>query len=214
VWAATGNNAAIGADTARRTLLIRIHSRRENPEDREGLKHPDLFAYVRSRRKDLVWSALTIWRAWWAAGRPGLKVKPWGSFEGWSSSVPPALVFAGLADPMATRREVEAEDVEKAILEAMLLTWEQLYPENEPTTAAGFMALVSPEGAPRERTGPLAAAAANLDEFAPNKGGRASTRSLGFKLRAVKGRVIGGRCFVTAGTDRNGTALWKIEQSP
>jgi hypothetical protein len=211
VWAATGNNAAIGADTARRTLLIRIHSRRENPEDREGLKHPDLFAYVRARRKDLVWSALTLWRAWWAAGRPGLNVKPWGSFEGWSSSVPPALVFAGLPDPTATRREVEAEDVEKANIEAMLITWQRLFPGNEPTTAAAFVQLVSPEGAPKERGGELAWAAANLDEFAPHKGGRATGRSLGFRLRSVKGRVISNRCFMTAGEDRNGSTLWMIE---
>lgn len=212
VWAGTGNNAALGGDVSRRTILIRLHSRRENPEDREGLKHPDLFGYVRSRRKDLVWAALTIWRAWWAAGRPDGGLKTMSSFEGWSFSVPRALVFAGRPNPMLTRLEVEAEDVEKAILESMMRVWEQLYPDNEPTTVGEFMALVSPEGAPRERTGALAAAAAVVDEFAPHKGGRATTRSLGFKLRAVKDRVIGDRCFVSPDKDRTGTLRWKLER--
>ena len=50
IWIATGNNLQFQADTARRTLRIRLESREENPEERTGFKHPDLLPWVRRER--------------------------------------------------------------------------------------------------------------------------------------------------------------------
>ena len=56
----------------------------------------------------MVSDALTILRAWFVAGRPTGDCKVWGSFEAWSEIIPPAIVFAGGANPMAHRGELEA----------------------------------------------------------------------------------------------------------
>ncbi len=42
IWLATGNNAILGADTARRTIHIRLASPMEKPEERTGFQHADL----------------------------------------------------------------------------------------------------------------------------------------------------------------------------
>ena len=55
---------------------------------------------------------------------PGLK--PWGSFEGWSSLVRSAVVWAGLADLGDTRAELDEVDTEGNLLSDLLLGWEEL----------------------------------------------------------------------------------------
>ena len=67
---ATGNNLVIGADTARRTLYCRLESLHERPEDRIDFKHSDLLGYVRVNRGRLAVAAVTILRAYFAAGKP------------------------------------------------------------------------------------------------------------------------------------------------
>src|SRR5262249_54646746 len=83
-WYATGNNVAIAADTARRVCHVRLESPEERPEERSGFRHPDLLAWVGENRGRLLAAALTILRAYCAAGRPDLGLPAWGSFEGWS----------------------------------------------------------------------------------------------------------------------------------
>ena len=84
---ATGNNVQIAADTCRRICPIRLNTPLERPEDRQGFKIPNLLAHVRKHRAELLVDALTILRAYFIAGRPGQKMTPWGSFEGWDSVV-------------------------------------------------------------------------------------------------------------------------------
>src|SRR5262249_5963383 len=80
-WYATGNNVAVGADTARRICHIRLESDHERPEERSGFKHPDLLGYVGSRRDQLLAAALTILRAYCVADRPDQQLTAWGSFD-------------------------------------------------------------------------------------------------------------------------------------
>jgi putative DNA primase/helicase len=56
-----------------------------------------------SSRAQLVAAGLTVLRGYSAAGRPDMRLPPWGSFEGWSKLVRGALVWAGEADPGETR---------------------------------------------------------------------------------------------------------------
>src|SRR5262245_58329562 len=87
IWICTGNNLQFEADTARRTLHIKLTSNEEHPENRSGFKHPDLLAWVKHNRPRLATACVTILRAWHLAGRPDQKLKPWGSFESWSDIV-------------------------------------------------------------------------------------------------------------------------------
>src|SRR5581483_11593895 len=62
VWFATGNNVVIGGDTARRTILCRLESPQENPEERSTFRYPQLLKQVAEYRQDYVVAALTILR--------------------------------------------------------------------------------------------------------------------------------------------------------
>lgn len=69
-WYATGNNVAIAADTARRVCHVRLESPEERPEERKGFRHPNLLGWVGENRVKLLAAALTILRAYCAAGQP------------------------------------------------------------------------------------------------------------------------------------------------
>ena len=108
---ATSNNARLGADMDRRVCLIRLSPSQERPEERTGFKHDPLLSVVR-QRPDLTVAALTILRAFFAAGCPKGSYEPWGSFEDWARVVLGACVFAGLPDPGANRELVREADSE------------------------------------------------------------------------------------------------------
>ena len=82
VWGATGNNIVLAADTARRTLYCRVESPMENPEERTGFKYPSLIPWVRQHRHRLAAAAVTILRAYVAAGRSVARTDPLGVVRG------------------------------------------------------------------------------------------------------------------------------------
>jgi len=82
-WIATGNNPALSAEIARRTIRVRLDAKVDRPWLRKTFRHPDLRGWGAKHRGELVWAALTLAQAWLAAGRPeGHKVL--GMFENWS----------------------------------------------------------------------------------------------------------------------------------
>lgn len=121
VFCATGNNLVYGSDLARRVLPIRLMSPEENPEERTGFRHPDLLRHVREHRARLAVDALTIVRAFIAAGKPSQPGGQFGSFESWSEIVRGAIVWAGLDDPLATRETAKAQDDDRETL-GLLIT--------------------------------------------------------------------------------------------
>jgi len=93
----------------------------ERPELRTDFKHPDLRAHVRENRGPFLSAALTILRGWVVSGKPQHGLPASGSFEGWSSVVREAIVFAGLPDPGARRDAWQtASDRDAAAMAAML----------------------------------------------------------------------------------------------
>ncbi len=78
-WYATGNNMVLRGDTPRRCLHIRLESRRERPERRTDFRHPRLLSWVARERGRLLPAALTLLRAYAAAGRPRRNSCPVGA---------------------------------------------------------------------------------------------------------------------------------------
>lgn len=97
----TSNNAELRADTARRSLRLRLAPLQEKPEERI-FRIADLDGHVLSNRRLLLISAMRILQWHVACGRPQQQVRPLGSFEGWSSLVRQAVIHAGLPDPVNT----------------------------------------------------------------------------------------------------------------
>jgi hypothetical protein len=215
MWVATGNNIELGADTARRTLHVRIESPLENPEDRDSrqFKHPDLLAWVRAERPRLVRAAVTLLRAYFVAGCPDQGLKQWGSFEQWSRLIPHVLVWAGLPDPMSTRQEFEdTADSTKQALIALQSGWQRL------DVASGGNGLTAKQAigvlypARRESDAPdgydaLRDAIEELTDAIPGR--PPSPTKLGCQLRKARRRVIGGRKFDTV-PNRSGVAVWRV----
>ena len=211
VWGVTGNNLEFGGDLTRRTLHIRLESPLENPEDRTDFAHGDLLAWVRQNRARLVVAALTVLRAFVVAGRPAMGCKTWGSFEAWSALVAPAIVFAGLADPMATRTGLESTgDSKRQAQVALLDGWARLDPSSTGLTAKTAIDVLYP---PRREVGPpdghddLREALEVLCKPVPGK--PPTSAALGKQLRGMRRRVIGGRMFDVV-SSAHGVQTWAV----
>jgi hypothetical protein len=214
VTAATGNNVQMAADIARRVIRSRLESLEVRPEARTDFKRPDLLDYVSRNRPALVVSLLTILRAYFMAGRPDMGTGTSGSFEGWAKLIPPALVFAGGADPMLARAESD-DNPEEASFEAFLGGMYTHLDEGEAFTAASVREWLYPA----DGTRPTDDAARDVREAVELLCGRVPasgiTGVLGVKLRRFRERVfeVGKRRIrlVKAG-EHAGSARWAIDK--
>jgi phage/plasmid primase-like uncharacterized protein len=126
-WIATGNNPTVSSEIARRSIRIRLDAKRDRPWDRDAKKfrHPDLRGWVDEHRGQLVWSALTLVRAWIAAGSPSPKASPvLGGFEDWSRVIGGILEFSGITGFLKNASELyEASDAEAKIWRVFVAAW-------------------------------------------------------------------------------------------
>jgi hypothetical protein len=205
-WYATGNNVAVGADTARRVCHIRLESPEERPEERQGFRHPDLLAWVGENRGRLLAAALTILRAYCVAGRPDQGLPAWGSYEGWSGLVRSAVVWVGLPDPGETRLRLQTQADVTAVGMALLLgCWEQLDPGRQGLTAAEVIErLYKPPPGPSPP-----AFHADMKAAVESLVGKGDSRALGNKLRGYRRRIFEGRFIDQAGAQQR-AARWAV----
>jgi hypothetical protein len=100
-WTVTGNNLAMSTEVGRRTALIRLNRGMANPGDFQEFAIEDLRGHVAEHRGELAWAALTLARAWWAAGaerwRPAPGVPRLGSYESWYGVLGGILHVAGVS---------------------------------------------------------------------------------------------------------------------
>jgi len=204
VWVVTGNNMMFRADVVRRTLLCRLESLEECPEERSGFRHPDLIGWVTANRGRLVSNALTILRGHHIAGRPPMGLKPMGSYEGWSAAVRSAVVWSGLPDPAGSRRELAQRADQDAIgLERLIEGWSEIDPGGAGLTVAE--AVKNLDADPKA----YAILRSAITELVPTRSGKPpSIRSIGMKMHHLHRRVIGGR-YLDKRPDKLG-AIWFV----
>jgi hypothetical protein len=90
------------------------------------LGYPNLRAHLRANRGNLLVAALTILRAYVAAGRPA-DLPPLGNFEAWSAVVRQAVHWITGHDPCAARATILPESRgDVAALAAVLDGWSRL----------------------------------------------------------------------------------------
>ena len=192
IWVATGNNMSLGADTTRRTIHIRLQSEEEKPEEREGFSHPDLLGWIRAHRHRLLGDALTICRAYFEAGRPDMKLKTMGSFEGWTL-IRQIVVWTGLPDPLSTQLSLaETSDREAALFKGLLTGLEAAIastPEKNKATSMTAKDLIAFAGRPEGE----ALKDVLLEHLPGKKDDLPTTARLAGKLRHFRGRVSGGK---------------------
>ena len=207
---ATGNNLSFLGDMSRRALLCQLDPGVERPELRQFAFDPVKVA--KERRADFLAAALTILRAYHAAGRPH-QVTPLGSFADWSNWVRSALIWLGCADPCDTMEKVRKADPQMALIKQVMAQWGQVIGQRKVTTGdlisqAEEMVEISPGSNNKKYKNPEFREA--LLAIA-GEGARINGRRLGRWLSKQESRVVDGCKFSSQGT-RGGQSIWALEQ--
>lgn len=195
---ATGNNLEVIGDLGRRTLVCRIDTGAERPDQLEHGFSPTEEAM--RDRPALVVAALTVLRAYVVAGRPG-QLPPIGSFEDWNL-VREALVWLGEDDPTVTRERVISDDPRKGEVVELLELWHEAL-GGQAVTLSEIAEMTTK--APRGKINELQQA---LAERTPK--GTFNPRSVGRYLARHKDRLVGGRVLRCI-DDSSGVKRYRVE---
>ena len=211
VFIATGNNLRLSSDTCRRVLLARLDTQMETPYSREFNFCPA--QQFEADRLRYVIAALTIVRAYIAAGRPKAASGRTASFETWDDLVRQPLSWlaalvqeAGdadlprIADPLLATTRAFEQDPETSQLAALLEAWHAAF-GNAQTT----MATVARRAETDQQL-------ALIVEEITGQSGRTNTRSLGRWVERMAGRIVNGKCFARVGL-RAGFMHWRVSNA-
>ncbi len=130
IWIVTGNNLRLRGDLPRRSVWCRMDAKSARPWAREGFKHPDLLAWVREFRGEILAAVFTMARAWIAAGRPApeASVPVIGSFEEWRHVVGGILRVAEVPGFLENLESLyDRADEETPAWASFLCTWWQTW---------------------------------------------------------------------------------------
>lgn len=217
VWYATGNNVMVGADTTRRVIHIRLDVLDEHPEGRSDFTHPNLLDWIDVHRAILLTAGLTVIAAYLRAGKPRQKLKPYGSFEGWSGLVRSAVVWAGHPDPCLTRDRLAdfAASSENVLLE-FVRVWRRLNPCGEGVVLSRLISELYPpirDHAPRDADSvEMREAIDGLVGCPPGK--TPSARQLGNRMKSFRRRVVDGVYLdFNPNEYERGGAVWRLYEA-
>ncbi len=219
--AATGNNALFQHDMTRRSCFIRLDADMERPEDRTSFSISDLLGHVKAHRAEILADVVTILSVWLSVARPEGSAKK-GSFERWAGVLSGVLELCGVSQFLSTDSErAAASDPEADTWRGFFQEWGEKYLDPQPTmdgkrrtksvTAKELTEISTTRrddrGAEYTQTAP---GLAIQHEVVPE---RSSSKSVGKRLQAARGRVFGGwRLCVGDDTDKKIKVYW-LEES-
>ena len=198
VFAATGNNLGVKGDTPRRVVLCRLTPADERPEERRNFHRPDLLADVERERPQLLTDVLTILLAYHQAGRPGMGLPPWGSFEEFSALIRNAIVWIGQPDPYDGREDLRRFTGDGTeTLANVLAALHELDPHCRGMTAADILNDLN--GLEIKEL---------LVDVAADRKGELTPKSVGNWFKSHKDRIAAGLQLVVRGTVKGGRLAW------
>jgi hypothetical protein len=198
-WIATGNNASLSNEIARRTVRIRLDARMEKPWLRkvEEFRHPAIKLWAKEHRGELIWAALVLASAWVAAGRPsghgGL-----GMFESWSAVMGGILDVIDVPGFLGNLPEFyEGTNAESAGWEGLVSAWWDEY-QDRAVGVSDLWTLMRP-------------AHGNPPDLGLEDGSEKSQRTqFGLRLSRMRDcRVASWR--IVQGGKYHGAQLWKLQ---
>jgi hypothetical protein len=131
IWVATANNLELSLEIARRSYWIRMDARLARPWERDPKQftHPDLKAWVRKNRVEILGALLTLGRYWFVRGQPVPDDVPvMGSFEAWSRVLAGVLATAGVSGFLENSRTLYERSTEDTGLWSRFLeVWHDTY---------------------------------------------------------------------------------------
>jgi putative DNA primase/helicase len=196
VWMASGNNTILSREIIRRTVLCRLDAQVDAPWERRQFRHPNLLAWVREHRGRLIAAALTLCRAWIAAGKPK-GTQTLGMFESWVEVLGGILDVAGVPGLIANAEEFRGARADNA-------------DEIRPFLTAWF----ERHGVDRVRVPDLFTLATDyqlLESVLGDKGEAGQRVALGKALAKMVDRVACGFRVVAAGRDHKGRQFYQLE---
>jgi len=194
VWACTINNPSLSRGMARRTLRVRINANMENPEQRPSStwRHPDIDSYMRNSRGQILGAYALLAKT---NGNVTQALPTLGMYENCIAAVCPHLTSAGyngFLNTYATDLQETVDEGETAI-GMFVEKWIERFGEEELMMHDLVPLAEATEGFPVKR----------------DKEARISTRSLGWVLRNIRGRVFAGY-KVCPPKNRGGNLIYRL----
>jgi hypothetical protein len=201
LFLSSGNNVGPVKDMTRRCIPIRLDPGCETPAAR-SFARPELVREVLRERGRYVSAALTIVRAWIAAGRPKTTCKSLAGYGEWSDLCRQPLLWLNCADPTVSVFEAMAEDPDRETLGRLLTAWQLLFGK----TPAMVRDAVKQASVFHDEHVELREV---LRDIADERG-EINRRKLGWWIRRHVGRIVDGRRFVRASGNRSAEA-WQVD---
>ena len=201
LFLSSGNNVGPVKDMTRRCISIRLDPGCETPAAR-SFARPELVREVLRERGRYVSAALTIVRAWIAAGRPKTTCKSLAGYGEWSDLCRQPLLWLNCADPTVSVFEAMAEDPDRETLGRLLTAWQLLFGK----TPAMVRDAVKQASVFHDEHVELREV---LRDIADERG-EINRRKLGWWIRRHAGRIVDGRRFVRASGNRSAEA-WQVD---
>jgi putative DNA primase/helicase len=197
IWVCTANNPSLSDEIARRTARVRIDTQTETPWERSGFRHPDLRAWVRDHRGELLWAVLTLVRHWAACGRPRGD-QSIGSYESWSDVVGGILKAAGIEGFLGNRLEVyQQSQSDSGAFNMMVELWWEHYRDQRVDVGRLFA---------------LAKDHRLLTELRAGRTDQGARVVLGRMLADRRDRIIGGYRIRQLGVGHGGGMTYQMEE--
>jgi hypothetical protein len=201
LFLSSGNNVGPVKDMTRRCIPIRLDPGCETPAAR-SFARPELVREVLRERGRYVSAALTIVRAWIAAGRPKTTCKSLAGYGEWSDLCRQPLLWLNCADPTVSVFEAMAEDPDRETLGRLLTAWQLVFGK----TPAMVRDAVKQASVFHDEHVELREV---LRDIADERG-EINRRKLGWWIRRHAGRIVDGRRFVRASGNRSAEA-WQVD---
>lgn len=135
LFLATANNPTMSAEVSRRFVTVELSTNYENPHERRGYAIPNLLEWVDENTGKVIAALLTLWRAWFAAGKPRWRGQSLGSYEDFCETIGGVLSVAGVNGFLANRERVRKDvDTETSGWRAFVGEWHRCYQGSPVTT--------------------------------------------------------------------------------
>lgn len=199
----TGNSLSVVGDMRRRTVLIRMDAKQENPEKRR-FKSNIIESTIKQRGK-LIAAALTIIMAYIEAGEPEPDGwNPVGSFDQWDRLIRRPLMWAGLPDPLLSSQALKDIDPDIEGIRMMFDAWRKAF---DPINL--YPLKVSSIIEKADSSEPGAAQLKDALNFITWE--KISSKRVAGWLRSNRDRIVDGYRITMAGHDSvSGVGLWKL----
>jgi len=193
----SGNNVVPLRDLRRRVITIHLNPRCDTPATLRYTRDP--VRMVRVDRGKYVAAALTIIRAWLAAGSPRADVDNIASYGAWADYCRHPLIWLGLPDPATSLLEQVRHDPDADALRALMTAWRAIFGAS-PTTVRKVV-----EAAANPIHGDLHDA---LFELPVVERGEINRSRLGWFLKKHANRIVDGYEFRRCMAD--GRVAWQV----